>query len=348
MASGRPQDFYGDLADALADRQDSLRLQICRTLLTSGIDGMWMTGIYVTADGKVVSTNCERDLRCYPPGSVRGTTFFQMRSAGSRLQAAVEGRLPGLRKGATEAFHLAARLARKRGLRRFYLCHNGLQRPPKQSRVIAAEAGVDVPMALRVSMVQLAGLSAAAVSEALGPWDALVLYPNTGGLFRAARAFRKIGPGKEVYLYSWRADRYLAGFYAAAAGAAGCLVDGAYRYFGGPYSGFYFKGQGMLALGPDGSLSPTVATLRLCQAKDDFEILRRCEALVKAASKARVPAGGLAHLVDEIKAHAAAQEKLQFSSTLLRTSSATAGQLEAWRTGLLEEADKLNQALKRR
>jgi hypothetical protein len=214
----------------------------------------------------------------------------------------------------------------------------------RDSRFIAAAVSGGAKVAVQTGAQNLMTMSQQNYTKLIRPATTLLMPPGAKTT-EAISAFKKLSNDREVYLIA-PADRYVAGFYTAAVGADGCYVQ---RLFSTPsaYNGFYFSGQGLVVPQADGTMAPTLKALQLRQAKADYELLRRGQALVEKARKLKIDPAELQAVITEIDAHAAKQDNIHFGGWSVSSMAASPQQLETWRTALCRAAGALQEAMKK-
>jgi len=327
--SVRAEDFYGSLAQTLSPAlgvQETANVR--RVLLTNGIDALTMDAASASADGSVSSSTCMMQLRGLPTGvKARGRMMFDISLSGGNLKA-----------GAVSTLSLAT--AAK--VQNPYLMWRSVgDVATKDNAAGVALAGTD-RTGLTMMGIKGDALLAAATADAsaLAPWSALLVTPNVEGLGTAIAIARKSGV-KDAYLYVIYPNRYSCGFYSWAVGASGSYVYGVPFTTGGAYSGCSIDGRGMLAVRGDGTLAPTVALLRLWQARSDYQLTKSCEALLKKQGPAGPAAAAMAAVLDKIKNAVAAGRAPTFNPVELRNMAASQATMDAWRAELIAAAAEL-------
>ena len=327
-------DYYHTLSALLSPAQQVLETaKARRTLLANGIDALTIPGVSVSSSKSsggstiisVSSLRCASHLRGFPADmTLRGRTLLNASAMAASFS-----------KGAAQTLALANAAKVKQ---RYLLWYSR-----------GAIAGTDKAAGIALATAEK-GAAAMAVSgstllavedvAALSPWSALIVVPDVAGLGKGIAAARK-GGVKHVYLHSSYPDRYTCGFYSCALGASGTYVYGASADLGGTYNGYWINGRGMLAVQGDGTLTPTVALMRMWQARSDFQLMRSCEILMTRHAKDAPGAAELAAVLKEIRDTANAADGPSFSTMLLRSTVVSPAKMEAWRTGLLTAAEKL-------
>ena len=321
-------DFYGPLSAALSPARQVLETgKIRRQLLTGGIDALTMPAVTVSGGGdvaySVTSSNYAAALKGFPTDvATRGRTVLNASRTGANFEMGL-GRLLSLAS--------AARLKN-----RYLLWYS-------RGEIAGADkaAGVALGTADKGSAMMALNASALlAVQDvtALAPWSALAVIPDAKDLGKGIAGALK-GGVKKVYLYSMFPDRYVSGFYSCAVGAAGSYVVGASSR-GGAYSGCWIDGRGMLAVQSSGDLTPTVALVRIWQARSDYQLMQSCRALLARHKKAP-GADELAAVLKKIADTAAAHEPPSFSSAILRTTAVSPATMDTWRAELFAAAAKM-------
>ena len=322
----KASDFYRTLSSSLPPAQRVLETaKVRRQLLTSGVDALWLPGAYVSA--KVLSSSaCVAGLKGFPADvAQRGPTVFYGRGAVADIPTAA---------AKTLSLATSAKITRR------YLTWSSTGSFAKDKAAGAALAEVEKGSA----MMMLRGSSLLAATDAdvaaLSPWSALLITPDVRGLGKGIARAKGAGV-KHAYLYSTYPDRYVCGFYSCAVGASGSYVYGVGLDSGGSYSGHGINGRGMLTVQPDGSLAPTLALMRLWQARSDYQLMKSCQALVKKHGKAAPAAEELVAVLKKIQTAANTHKTPYFSRSQLSTTAISSATMEAWRAELLAAAAKL-------
>ena len=321
-------DLYGPLSASLPPAQKVLETgKVRRLLLTSGIDALLIPGVSVSSSGgttSISSSKCAANLKGFPADvTTRGRTIL----VASRMAA-------DFTTGTAKMLSLAS-AAR---LKRRYL----LWWTSGSVATTDKAAGTALGTAEKGSaMMGIDGSALLAVEDVsvLSPWSALVVVPDAKALGKGVTGALR-GGVKKVYLYSGHPDRYVSGFYSCAVGAAGSYVRGASAANGGAYSGCWINGRGMLAVQGDGSLAPTVALVKMWQARSDYQLMQSCRTLL-AKHKNAPGAAELAAVLKKITDTVAAHDAPTFDFVFLRSTAVSPVTMEAWRAELFAAAAKM-------
>ena len=173
--------------------------------------------------------------------------------------------------------------------------------------------------------------------------QSLALEPNVKGFADLVAEFKKPG-GKQVFVHLWGADRYAAGFYAAACGADGVFLAHADMEYP-TYSGFQTSMMGLLSPAADGSFTPLLGSIVLQRGMDDFDLFRRAADLARRAEALNVDVKELAKTLAAIRGAANGGYAVDYDPALLRTASVPPSQMDAWRDSLLRESAEVFQRL---
>jgi hypothetical protein len=167
----------------------------------------------------------------------------------------------------------------------------------------------------------------------LSPFAALILNPDAKETPAIIESFKSVGKDKNVYIWAMSPSRYIAGFYAASVGAAGCYLQDLYSD-DEPYDGFSFLGNGLLAAASDGTTSPTLAALRLRQGREDYLVMLRAIKLRQKLKDAKLNCEQLDSVLADIRARVISGGAAVYDGQMLRSSSVPPSQLEKWREEL--------------
>lgn len=329
--SARADHYYHAVAQSLAPTQQVIETaKVRRQLFTGGMDAMLISGMYVTAEGAVSSSLYAKNVKGYPAELARGATVLDASYCAAGLQTGVSRMLS---------------VASAEKITRRYLLWRNLK-----ASITAKDKSVAVALEVLEKGSPMLFLRASALLEAiaadassLAPWSALLVYPDAKGPGKGIAQFTGNGK-KRAYIYSAYPDRYLCGFYSCAVGASGSYVYGlTYSPGGGAYSGYAINGYGVLAVQSDRSLAPTMAMVQLWQARSDYQLMKSCQALLKARGVAAPGAAQLAAVLGKIKAAVAAHKIPYYDTALLRNRVVSPATMDAWRAELLDAAAKVTQ-----
>lgn len=334
------RDVYYGLANALPSaKRDALTREFRRQAMGFGLNALTLRVAAIDRDDySVYPGPVVEELKSYPLRMATGETLFSMGGA-HRLLVGRMDIPPGsavyertLSRVVTETRDVATRAGMPNPL--MYLGSeyyaDDLRGILPAARVVR-KAGGRPAVTPRAST--LAELDDPVFKSLMEPYVALVLDANTARTPEQVKRFKKLTGGR-VYLRHVYPDRFNMGFYARSVGADGCYV---YSIFGPSqmYNGWGLDGRAALALQPDGSVSPTLAFVRIRQGLEDYALLARGEVLLAAAGEAKVDADELDKAITAIKALALKQWGTSFDRTVLRNPRAPAGEVAAMRTDLI-------------
>jgi hypothetical protein len=135
------------------------------------------------------------------------------------------------------------------------------------------------------------------------------------------------------------------GFFARSVGADGCYLETVFMDRGGPYSGFWVNGKGLIVPQPGGDFAPTLAMLNVRLGRDDYLLMARAEEMLRLASAAKQPAAELEEVLGKIKSTARSRSGFQYDTYLMRTTAVKPEELESWRSSLIKACGKVASAL---
>ncbi len=328
-------DVHHALGEALPGKARKAAERASRTrVMELGINGLLLPGPSLSKGLAVWSGRTRAYFDDYPRGLADGTTLFDMGSALWRLRnrrvppqteasrRALRGVVTGIRRIA--GGKLPGRYLHYMGSQRG---KGGIQNLARLARDVAAGDGRPV-MRVRASDLTGGEIDPEWRAGVLRPFQALVLEPNHGVTAEIIRDFKSLGGDRQVYLYTWRPDRYLMGFYAAGVGADGICLDGPYMVSGGPYDGFHLRGRALLVPQPEGRFAETLATHVFRQGIGEYRLMMRALSVRREADAAGVDAGELEAVLTAVSK--AASDRAAGGDT-------TALELDAARTAELDE-----------
>ncbi len=333
-------DVYYGLANALpAAKREALTRDFRRHAMSFGLNALTLRVAAINRDDySVHSGPVVEELKSYPLRMATGETLFSIGGA-HRLLVGRMDIPPGsavyertLSRVVTETREVATKAGLANPL--MYLGSeyyaDDLRGILPAARVIR-KAGGRPAVTPRASGLE--DLDDAAFKVLMEPYVALILDANTARTPEQVKRFKELTGGK-VYLRHIYPDRFNMGFYARSIGVDGCYV---YGLFGASqmYNGWRMDGRAALALRPDGSVSPTLAFLRIRQGLQDYALLARGETLLDAAGEAKVAADELDEAITAVKALALKQWGTSFDRDALRNPRAPAGEVAAMRDDLM-------------
>lgn len=349
LSQANIEDFYRNNVEFFSDPQrEALTGKIRQQLLGLGLDMFTLPGVVYASDS-IRDDTLVRQLRTFQGNLTNGPMFFDLNGYLRSLEAS------GIRSG-TQQFQPALKamagrlndLAGRAKLHGYYAYLDWARRPEDLASMSRdAEA---FPQEVRACLSTyghfLAALTQEGLKRQLTPFKAICVEANTHGIATQIESFKSIGPGREFFLNSYCADRYGCGFFAAASGADGCMIQTVSAGYP-TYSGWETNNAGFLAPQADGTFLPTFACLQLWQAKDDYELVARCRALLAKAKAAKVDAASLDKLLQDIRNTANTGIATDYSAQLLRTASHPPSSLNKWREELMKQGSDLAKAMKK-
>lgn len=328
-------------------QQDEISRKLRQQLIERGVNSMGLGGLLLGNSESVRDEQAVRQIKNMPPWPAKGMTIMH---AGSVLGALGHGRAsPGTKRYQDAMKALVAKvdeLARVHKLPTPYVYIDwihGHEVAEKSAQAADIAAAKGKPMAVTWASL-LAGIQGGQYKDQVGPFAAMAVIPNGPTAEQIAR-FKALGPDRRAFIHGMFADRYAMGFYAAACGADGSLVQMSNMEHG-PFDGFATDGAGLAAPMADRSFAWTISMLQFWQAQDDYELYQRCRALVNRAKAAMIDAGELEKLLEAAKPIAA--KGLQgYGPGTLRTSTMLPSQMQAYRLELLKSAELLKTTLEK-
>ncbi|MFB3892646.1 MAG: hypothetical protein ACE15C_11555 [Phycisphaerae bacterium] len=332
--------LYAAAVDAMTQaQQDELSARIRRELLKTGVDTMLLPGPGFQAPATVTDGGYGQFLKSVPGEMLHGPAFFEgyafLRDlAGSQV-------LPGTQRYRETIAAMVRKMsdvAVRNKLQGYYLYLWWVLNPaelPNYSRQAAeiAAAGGKPCGAGHVSV--LSGIAPDVFKNQLAPFSATVIVPDGKDTAGVIAKVKGLGKDHQAFVWQLGADRYGVGFFAAACGADGAIVEKAEMDYG-PYMGFQTSTAGLLAPEDrDRALSPTLAALLLQQGEDDYRLYRRARELAIKARAAKVDSTELEKLLADIRTTANAQGASDYNPNLLRTTAIGPAKMEEWRSALL-------------
>jgi hypothetical protein len=343
LDAARAEDLHRALAYLQAEPQrDLTTLRIRRGLMSDGLSALKLSAPSLSSELGMWTGYFDRELKHYPVRQARAPTLFDIGSARRRFDDL------GVRPG-TVTFRTA--LGKIVGA-----IKSAAAKLPSGACVYVGycDEVEELRLASRVAQETraLGGLPAALISsdtisdagadaaKLLSPFAMVVFVPDGKDLPSHLSAFRKARPEARAYICSWRADRYLTGFYARAVAADGAYVGGVTMTYGGPYTGFHLTGQALVVPQRGGGFASTLGLLRVRQGGEDYLLMKRCEQLLAKARAAKIDAKPLADILGEIRATARGHDGVHYDTNRLRTTAVAPGKLAAWRDSLIKAADE--------
>jgi len=343
--SGDASYFYPAAAATMSkSAKEAMTARLRGVLLSDALNALHLDAVAVTSDLEVVDRYLRQDLKRFPSDRAPGEVLFDLRTVRSRLGKARVGR--GTRKYNETLSAVATRtskLAAEAGISRFYFFAGG-ETSADRLRTLSKEVGsigsAEGRLAVWFYLSTLAGMSEAEKREILRPFSAIIVAVNRPGFGRLVSLFQSLGGRRKAFVYTRRPDPCVVGFYAAVSGAAGSYVEEVYpgRRV---YNGFGFDASGILVPRPDGSFAPTLGMLALRQGVSDYSLVKRCEALLAEAAKAKLEAAGLAKALDDLKARMGKAPTTSYHYGPLRTMPMPRSEMESWRVVLTNAAEKV-------
>jgi len=341
LSAGHCYDAYRSLSDALpVPQQDQLSRKILSRLASEGINATLLKGPYLHMTGY--------RPRIYEMGRYL-KSGLRLRGTGRDLigMTSALGAMGRLAPGTTRHQNVLAELVRetrqlaeKNGVKDYAFLCGLLSSPsdfPDMLKRLEAMRRVDEALAVTAEGHVLAAADGPTLARLFGLLEVLVVGPAKG-MLATGRAFKKTGARKTLALRIDHPDTYALGFYCWAVAA-----DGAYivRVFSSTpvFDGFWFDGRSLLAPTAAGDFEPTLTAACLRQGLADYDLTRRCEALL-AAADGKADAADLARLLDEIRTTADANPP-DFSTQRLRSLTVAPQTLQKWRDGLIREGSRL-------
>jgi len=347
LSSAVSTDLYGAVAEG---KEDALTARIRQQLTVGGLGGLTLDAPFLNRKSKVIDDTFVKDLATYPSGTPGGLLFLSLRKFLWRLPA--RSRQPGTRAFLEALRKIVGRVAALTSRRQlpgycFYLGRAFDEGDlASKGKIAGAVASAGGRSAVLVRSSMLNGLARDRARSLLDPFHVIVLQADAGQVDSLIRAIKQQNARKRVYLYSPRSDRYILGFYAAAVGADGCYL--AAVFMSGPaYGGFWLDGSGLLVPRSGGTLAETLAMLRLRQGVDDYLLMRRADALLADAAKAKAPAAGLKSASQNIRRHATKLDGVAFDTSMLRSDAVSPRELVAAREALIRSAGEVAQRLRK-
>jgi len=343
--SGDASYFYPAVAATMSkSAKDAMTAKLRGVLLSDALNALHLDAVSVTSDLEVVDSYLRQDLKRFPSDRVPGEVLFDLRTARARLREARIGR--GTRKyneTLSAVVTRTSKLAAEAGISRFHFFAGGetsVDRLRTLSKEVGSIGSAGGRLAVWFYLSALDGTSDAERREILRPFSAIIVAVNRPGFGGLASLFGSLGGQRKAFVYSRCPDPCLVGFYAAVSGAAGSYVEEVYPARR-VYNGFGFDGSGVLVPRPDGSFAPTLGMLALRQGVSDYSLVKRCEALLAEAAKAKLEAAGLAKALDDLKARMSKAPTASYRYGPLRTMAMPPSEMESWRVVLTNAAEKV-------
>jgi hypothetical protein len=344
--SGDAREFWGALTEGAAENQlDAATAKLRKELLAAGdLDAFCING--ATIAGKVPSVDDEslvRALKGYPTKQTLGKTLISLNQPLWRLRDS-DRNSDQYKRIMGGIVNRTAAAAQRAGLPD-YLLMAGERTKPDELKDLSARcealsaAGGSVAAATFASTLN--DVPDAKRANLLAPFTALILNPDAEKTPAIIESFKSGAKDRCVYIWAMSPSRYIAGFYAASVGAAGCYLQDLYSD-DEPFDGFSFLGNALLAAVPDASpnpgpglaISPTLAALRLRQGREDYLLMQRAAKLRRKLEDAKLHCQQLDNVLGDIRSKAVAGGAAWYDGRMLRSSNFPPSQLEKWREDL--------------
>ncbi len=303
--------------------------------------------------------------------TIRGPSFQQGRLVNGSLVAMLKDRLyvegeankdvsftnglalikevqPGTAKYRVEVAKLVKATADEAGKNRLsnYVLYcgrfHGANGPVMAERVASVRAAGGRP-AVSASPIEIGRLKANARSRLFADLDTLQMYPGRG-MAAIGKEFKAAGEDKTFLVRTDRPDPFTCGFFSWAVGADGVVVDLAFSRLS-QFNAFFFDGRSLLLPTPTvGGFEPTLPMLLLAQGRADYDLARRCDALIEAARKKGIGAADLLRTLAEIRAECITRPP-RYDDRRLQSTSVSPSKVLQWRRQLVEAAGKLAQEM---
>lgn len=333
---------YGPLAAQMPEaRRREMERRLQENLLAGPFNALELPGARLGGDGEADEGRLLSALRDYPRRRAGGDTLLNIMQTFYLLG---RQRVP---PGSARFHRSVASVVRKtNGLvsrARLPGLYYHLGWAPNRRRLDQAGARAEAVSkaggrpAVTTYASRLTGLSRQELGQTAGPFDALLLVPNSEDLPEFIEAFKNLPGSRRAFVYSLHGTRYKVGLYAAAVGAEGCYLGRLFAHTS-PYEGHHFDGTGLLALEPDGSFAETLGMLRLRRGLSEYMLFRRAEALLGAAKEAKVQAMELSTVLEEIRDLAGTQA-VGYDPWTLCTTALDASRINALRSRLIRAAE---------
>ncbi|MHC4983174.1 MAG: hypothetical protein ACYTF6_08415 [Planctomycetota bacterium] len=337
-------------AEAKSRTQRSAATRHVRQLLmTEGIECLLLPGPSLDSELAVTPGDFLTEMKAYPTQQATGPTLLDIGGISSRLNK--KGARAGTKKYRTcvKEFVAKTTLAAGRNLPGgfyFYLGDLSNRSQLTERSRLAREIGMlRGKSAGRISAQSLTRASFSQRRALRESFTALILTPDSKDLADYIADFKKAGRDRKAYILARYPDRYLTGFYARSLGADGCYLERVFMSNGGPYSGFWVRGEALVVPQPGGNFAATLATVRLRQGEYDHLLMARAEDLARRAKAAKLPAKELEKLLATIRSTAANISHLGYDNYLMRTTHVKPETLESWRTSLIKACAEAVKAL---
>ena len=335
-------------------RQQKLKSDVFKRVVATGVNAYVFSGIGASRGSSgsysLYSSSLKAALGEFPFKELSGTMFLNIAQAMGTLSW---GKTGSARVLLGKAIAQTNELAAKHSIdkRYFYFGYatqmaDGKWTTGLATRLAGAKrlASKDCPVAVGTHSSVLSDIVAVEFAAKLKPVSALILGPDSSSLASQVEAFKKLDGKREVYLYVSRADRFVMGFYAAAAQADGCFVSRVFMT-GGPYNGYYVDGNGLVAPRSGGKLAQTVSAFRMKQARDDRRLVYQAGRILAEAGSAKMIATEISDVLSEIKSRAGALESLKYDHTRFATKAVSQAEMDSWRASLLNAMGIVNRRL---
>jgi hypothetical protein len=199
--------------------------------------------------------------------------------------------------------------------------------------------------AISTSASSLSSMESGQRAKLLAALETLICIPNHKDLGGIAEKFKKTGRNKIFAIRMSYPDVYTGGFYCWGVGADGAYIS---RIFGyrPPFNAFFFNPQNLILPARKGDFEPTLGLLKFRQSVADYDLVCRCEALVRKAKKKSKDASSLEKILTGIRITTDAKPP-RYDVRLMRATAVLPEQLEKWRTSLIREAGKVYEEIKK-
>ena len=336
------REAYHSLADALAPpQQAALSRQILDRLVAVGFNASLLPGPSVTAGSyEPVTSELAAILKDRLKMEGDGKSLIDM----GRVIQGLSPIQPGTgryQKVLSEVVRETGRLVGRQGLGDFALYCGWVTNPadlPQVAKVVRGIRDAHGRPALSAYGQVLTGADVKELAELFGPLDTLIVTSGRG-LLALADAFKKSSGDKTLALLAPYPDTYAYGFYCWGIGADGAYASQAFS--SRPlFNAFWFDGRALLAPTDKWGFKPTLSALLAAEGMADYDLTRRCEAIVSRAKQRGTDARELEKVLTEIRT-TADSSGLHFDLGRLRSREVLPSRLRQWRHALVREANKL-------
>ncbi len=174
--------------------------------------------------------------------------------------------------------------------------------------------------------------------------ETLMVDPTDADAATLLSELSTVAPGR-VLLLLQRGDRYTAGFYAWATGAAGAYVVNLFEARPA-HNAIHFQAKPLLHATARGGFEPTLNFYSLRQGIDDYQLLRACSQAAAKAKAKSVDDKGVGAKLAEIRQAILAAATPEYSRSRPTGDEPTTRQMDQWRKELIPLAGHLAAALK--